>query len=306
MARYLLARSATAVVTLLAVVTLAFFLIRLSGDPAALLSSPNATLTEIAQLRTQLGLNRPLWIQYASFMRGVLARGDFGQSFRLNAPALRLVADRIPPTAALTGAAVAVALGVGIPLGIAAGVRPGGWGDAVGQSVALLGQSMPTFWLGILLLLLFAVRFGWFPVMGIGGASHLVLPAITLGAPTAALLSRMLRSSILDIVHEDYVRTARAKGFSERAVMLRHVLRNAIIPAVTALGLNMGVLMGGAVVTETVFSYPGMGLLTIQAIYGRDYPIVQAFVVVAAAVITGFNLLTDVAYVVIDPRIRYQ
>jgi peptide/nickel transport system permease protein len=306
MVRYLIARFANAVVTLLAVVTLVFFLIRLSGDPAALLLPPNAPLSEIARLRTQLGLDRPLWVQYASFMRGVLARGDFGQSFRLNAPAFGLVADRIPPTAELTAVALAVAVGAGVPLGIAAGLRPGGWGDVAGQTVAVLGQSVPTFWFGILLLLLFAVRFGWFPVMGIGGLSHLMLPAVTLGAPTAALLSRMLRSSILDIVHEDYVRTARAKGFSERAVMLRHVVRNAIIPAATALGLNMGVLMGGAVVTETVFSYPGMGLLTIQAIYGRDYPIVQAFVVIAAAVITCFNLLTDVAYVVIDPRIRFR
>ncbi len=306
MTRHLTARAASAVITILAVITLVFFLIRLSGDPAVLLLPPSATQQDIQQLRTELGLTRPLWVQYGTFIWGVVTRGDFGQSFRLGESALRVVVGRIVPTAELTFAAVVIAVGAGVPAGVVSGLRPGGWADASVQGFVLLGQSVPTFWLGILFLLLFAVKLGWFPVMGIGGFSHLLLPAITLGAPTAALISRMLRSSILEIVHEDYVRTARAKGFSERAVISKHILRNAIIPTVTVLGLNAGFLMGGAVVTETVFSYPGMGLLTIQAIYGRDYPIVQAFVVVAAVAITLFNLLADVVYAVVDPRIRYQ
>jgi ABC-type dipeptide/oligopeptide/nickel transport system permease component len=253
-----------------------------------------------------LGLDRPLIEQLYIYLKGVVTRGDFGLSFRYKEPALLLVATRGIPTAELTLFSLLIAIVIGVPAGIIAGLRPGRWMDMGTQSFALLGQSAPTFWLGLMLIQVFAVSLRWFPVMGGGGFSHLILPAITLGLPTAALIGRMLRSSVLEVKNEDYVRTARAKGLPEVVVVFMHIIRNALIPVVTVIMLQMGYLMGGAVVTETVFNYPGMGLLAIQSIYGRDYVVVQAFVVVAAAIIMFLNLIADLIYLILDPRLKYD
>jgi peptide/nickel transport system permease protein len=306
MIKFFLTRIFHIALSLLVVIIFVFFLSRLTGDPATLMLSTEATKEQVEALRASLGLDRPLTEQLYIYIKGVATRGDFGLSFRYKEPALLLVAKRGIPTAALTLFSLLIAIVIGVPSGIISGLRPGRWMDMGTQSFALLGQSAPTFWLGLMLIQVFAVALGWFPVMGGGGFSHLVLPAITLGLPTAALIGRMLRSSVLEVKSEDYVRTARAKGLPERVVIFMHIIRNALIPVVTVIMLQMGYLMGGAVVTETVFNYPGMGLLAIQSIYGRDYVVVQAFVVMAAAIIMVLNLIADLIYLILDPRLKYD
>lgn len=304
MTSYLLSRLAQALLVLLGVSLVVFLLLRLApGDPARALLPEGASAEDLAAVRAQLGLDQPLPVQYARFLGGAL-RGDLGSSIMQDRPALELVLARLPATLQLTAAAFAVALAVAVPVGILAAVRRDSWLDYVSSGLALIGQSMPVYWLGLLLILVFAVRLRWLPTSGYG-LRQIVLPAIALGAGLMALATRLVRSGMLETLAEDYVRTARAKGLSERLVLLRHAFRNTLIPLVTVLGLQFGTLLGGAVVTETVFSWPGVGTLAITAIAQRDYPIVQAVVLVVSACFVGINLAVDMLYAAIDPRVRH-
>lgn len=291
---------------ILGITLIVFVLVRLSGDPVVLLLPEDAEPEQIAVLREALGLDRPVLVQYAIFMRD-LARGDFGTSLRYSGQAaLPIVLERLPATLQLTAAALLVAILISLPAGIIAAVYRSRWPDVTATGLAVLGQAMPNFWLGIMLILLFSVQLGWFPVSGRGGFSALVLPALTLGTSLAALLTRLMRSSLLEVLNLDYVRTARAKGQRPRTVLGKHALRNALLSYVTVLGLQLASLMAGAVVTEQVFAWPGIGLLAIQAINSRDMAVIQAVVVVAALIVMVANLLVDALYALIDPRISYS
>ena len=282
---------------------IAFALTHLSGDPAALLLPPSATLEDIELFRHASGLDRPLPVQYADFLAHAV-RGDFGRSIRYGEPALGLVLDRLPATLELSAAALALALIIAVPLGIVAAVRRGSAIDQAGLLLSLIGQSFPVFWLGIVLIMFFAEDLRWLPASGRGDLAHLALPAVALAAYTIAIVSRLLRSALIDILSADFIRTARAKGLSGRVVLVRHALKNAALPVVTVIGLQVGTLLGGAVVTEEVFAYPGMGRLALQAISNRDFAVVQAFVVVMAVLITVLNILVDLMYTQLDPRVR--
>ena len=282
---------------------IAFALTHLSGDPAALLLPPSATLEDIALFRHESGLDRPLPVQYVDFVAHAV-RGDFGRSIRYGEPALGLVLDRLPATLELSAAALVLALLIAVPLGIVAAVRRGSAIDQAGLLLSLIGQSFPVFWLGIVLIMLFAENLRWLPASGRGDLAHLLLPAVALAAYTIAIVSRLLRSALIDILSADFIRTARAKGLSGRVVLVRHALKNAALPVVTVIGLQVGTLLGGAVVTEEVFAYPGMGRLALQAIANRDFAVIQAFVVVMAVLITALNILVDLMYTRLDPRVR--
>jgi len=292
-------------VVMLLICTIMFGLTRLSGDPAALMLPPNASLAEIAALRQQLGLTAPLGVQYAVFLRGVL-RGDFGKSLYYRQPALSIVLERLPASGELALTALAVSIVVGASAGIISAVRQGTILDELTMVGALLGQAMPTFWLGLMLILVFSVQLGWFPPSGRGGVQSLVLPAVSLGAYSAAGLSRMVRSGMLEIMSREFIRTARAKGLRESSVIFTHALKNAAIPTVTLIGLQLGVLFGGAVVTETIFAWPGVGRLLTQAIFARDFPLVSAATFVVASVFVLSNFLVDLTYLFLNPRMRYQ
>ncbi|MHB8834113.1 MAG: nickel ABC transporter permease [Candidatus Methylomirabilia bacterium] len=290
--------------TVLGVLTLVFFLVHLiPGDPVEVMLGETASRADLGQLRADLGLDRPLGEQYARFLGG-LARADLGRSFFYRKPVLAVIAAALPATALLAAAALAVALLIALPVGILAAVRRNRLADRVALVGSLVGVSMPNFWLGPLLIILFSFRLGWLPVSGREGAASLVLPALTLGTALAGILVRMTRASMLDVLGEDYLRTARAKGVGERTVIARHALRNALLPVVTIVGLQFGALLSGAVITENVFAWPGVGTLLIQAITARDYPLVQGCVLVISLCYVAVNFLTDVLYSVIDPRVR--
>jgi ABC-type dipeptide/oligopeptide/nickel transport system permease component len=306
MKTYILRRVAQSALTLLGVSVLVFVILRvLPGDPARMLLPDGAPEAAVAELNRQLGLREPLIVQYGLFLRSV-AHGDFGQSFQYRAPALRVVLERLPATVQLTVAAMLVTIAAGVSLGIGTAVRRGTRYDVAGTILAVLGQSLPNFWLGIMLILLFGVALRWLPTSGFAGWTSLVLPAVTLAAFPTALVARLTRSSMLEILNRDYIRTGRAKGLAERSVVLRHALRNAAIPVLTVIGLQIGALLGGAVITESVFAWPGMGKLIVDAIFFRDFPVVQTVLILSATVFVGINLLVDLLYTVIDPRIRYS
>lgn len=308
MARYVLQRLLSAVVVLWGVTVLVFSMVHATpGDPVRVLlgdSARGATAEDLARLRSELGLDQPLLVQYKNFLAGLL-QGDLGKSWRTNRPVAAEIAERLPYTLQLTVAALLVAVLIGLPAGVLAATRPYSSVDYALTGLALVGVSMPVFWLGLLLMMVFALTLGWFPASGSGTWRHLVLPALTVGAASTAFIARMTRAAMLEVLTEDYVRTARAKGLSEWAVVGKHALRNAAAPILTAIGLQFGGLMGGAVLTETVFAWPGIGRLLVDAIAFRDYPIVQGAVLVIA---TGFvltNLFVDILYAYLDPRIRY-
>jgi peptide/nickel transport system permease protein len=280
-----------------------FALLFLTGDPAALMLPVDATPQQAAQFRHQLGLDDPLPVQYGRFLGGV-ARGNFGESLRSREPALPLVIDRLPATMQLAVTALVLSVIVALPLGILAAVKHGSWVDRAAMSFALFGQSVPVFWLGIMLILLLAVQLRWFPSGGRSDLASLVLPAVTLGLFGTARTARLVRSGMLDVLRRDYIRTAYAKGLTNVLVLRRHALKNALIPVVTILGLDLATLLGGAVITETVFSWPGVGRLVVTSIAGRDYPVVQAAVFVVASSYILINLAVDVLYAYLDPRIR--
>ncbi len=306
MRTYILRRVAQSALTLLGVSVLVFIILRvLPGDPARMLLPDGAPESAVAELNRQLGLREPLIVQYGLFLRSV-AQGDFGQSFQYRAPALRVVLERLPATVQLTVAAMLVTIAGGVSLGIITAVLRGTRYDVAGTILAVLGQSLPNFWLGIMLILLFGVALRWLPTSGFASWTSLVLPAVTLAAFPTALVARLTRSSMLEILNRDYIRTGRAKGLAEQSVVLRHALRNAAIPVLTVIGLQIGSLLGGAVITESVFAWPGMGKLIVDAIFFRDFPVVQTVLILSATVFVAINLLVDLLYTVIDPRIRYS
>lgn len=285
--------------------TIIFVAVRIvPGDPALLMVGPTGTQQDVAALRHRLGLDRPAWEQYARYLLAT-ARLDFGESLRLEEPALDAVLQRFPATAQLALSATVLAVAVSFPLGILAAVRQRSLLDHIVSVVSLLGQSVPNFWLGIMLILVFARDLRWFPSAGIGGLSHLVLPSATLAVLLIGVLTRLVRSGLLDVVHEDYIRSAYAKGLAPRPVLVRHALRNALIPIVTIVGLQLGQLLAGAVIVETVFAWPGVGRLLVDAISNRDYPVVQVAVLLITAVFVLVNLVVDLSYAYLDPRIRY-
>jgi ABC-type dipeptide/oligopeptide/nickel transport system permease component len=285
------------------VVTLVFVALRLSGDPASTMLPGDATVEELADLRRALGLDRPLHVQYVSFL-GSAVRGDFGESFRHQQPAFGLVLERLPATLELAFAALLLAIVVALPLGIFAAQHRGRAADVIAMAFAVVGQATPYFWMGIMLILVVSVELGWLPTSGRGSWQHLVLPAVTLGTHFAASLARLTRTSLLEVLGQNFVTTARAKGLGESRVILMHALKNAAVPVVTLIGLQFGTLLGGAVVTETIFAWPGVGRLAVQSIFVRDYPVVQAGVLVLAMSFVALNLLVDVLYGALDPRIR--
>ena len=291
-------------VVLLGVSIVTFGILHASGDPVSLIM-PEAPEADRVALRTSLGLDDPLALQFARFI-GNVARGEFGQSFFHKVPARGLVLERMPTTLLLTGLAMALALAIALPVGIYSAIRRNSPLDHVATGVVFLGQSMPVFWTGIMLMLLFAVQWRWLPVSGWQSWSAVVLPTITLGAGTAPLLLRIVRSSMLEVVNLDYVRTARAKGVSERVVVWRHALINASLPLVTVAGLQFGLLLGGAIVTETVFAVPGVGRLIVGAIRQLDFPVVQAGVFMLATIIVLVNFTVDLLYLYLNPQVRIR
>lgn len=312
--RFLMTRLGGALVVLALVAVLVFALTRLaSGDPVALLLGEQATAEDIAAARVQYGLDKPLPTQFVLWI-GELLQGNLGQSIFLQRPVAQALLERAEPTLFLALFAVGIAALIGIPCGMAAAIWRGSPGDQALSGVAMLGASVPSFWLGLILIQLFAVRLGWLPASGYGNPesplaerlSHLLLPALVLGLLNSALIIRFTRASMLDILGEDYVRTARAKGLGEGTVMVKHVLRNALVPIVTVLGLTLALMIGGTVVTETVFNLPGVGNLVVRAVLRRDYPVIQGTLLVIAAIYVFINLAIDFLYTLVDPRIRLE
>lgn len=306
MGAYIRRRLIQSVVVVWGVSVLVFFLLRLApGDPVSLLLVESASPEQIADAKAKWGLDKPIPVQYAVFL-GRALQGDLGDSLFFQEPAIEVLMERMPATLQLSAAALLFSLSVAIPIGLLSALKRDTFWDYLGTGLAMLGQAIPPYWLGIMLILVFSVALGWFPTSGRGTLSHLVLPAITLGSVLMALVTRLVRSGMLDVMNEDYVRTARAKGLRERAVIIRHALRNILIPLVTVVGLQLGALFGGAVITESIFAWPGVGRLALQSINARDYPMVQAAVLVISVVYVFLNLAVDLLYVYLDPRIRYD
>lgn len=310
MTTFILRRLLQMIPVLFGISIIVFLLIRLGGDPVRALVPEYFTEEQIAEVRADYGFDRPIFVQYVDFISRAI-RGDFGMSFHHRQPAWTMVTDRLPRTAQLAFAAIVLALAVSIPLGVLAALTRNTPADLLVTGLSVWGRSLPNFWLGIMLILLFAVNLGWFPVSGTGEFSnrpfiaHLFLPALTLAFGLITTLTRLIRSAMLEIMGEDHVRTARAKGQSEAVVVFRHVFRNALIPVVTVLGLQIGWLLGGAVIVEDVFAWPGIGRLMLTSIMARDNAVVQAALFVSALIIMTSNLLVDVVYTFLDPRIRY-
>jgi len=314
--QFLVRRAFRAVAALWGISTIVFVVMRLSGDPVPLMLPPDAPASEIFRVRAELGLDQPLYVQYLVYF-GNLARGDLGRSIHMRQPAMQIAAERLPATLELALGAFFLAVVVAIPAGLVSAARRNSIWDNLAMGLALIGQSAPTFYIGIMLILVMGLQLRLFPISGRGQGtwlelgdwptmlSHMTLPAITLGAFTMASIARLTRSAVLEVMRQDFIRTARAKGLSELFVLVRHNLKNAAIPIVTIMGLQLGTLLGGAVVTETVFSWPGIGRLAIQSIFNRDYPVVQSAVVLVASFFVLVNFLVDLAYGWLDPRIRY-
>lgn len=301
---YIFKRLGQALVAMFAVTLIVFLLIRLApGDPAQLMLPETASKEEIEALRVRLGLDRSLPVQFWRYVSDVVQL-NLGTSFSYRKPVVEIIGLHFPRTALLAGISLVFSLAIGIPLGIIAAVKEGRMADFVAMGLAVVGQSVPVFWLGFMFVLLFSLKLNWFPTSGTGSWAHLVLPAATLSAFTMALISRLVRSGMLDILGEDYIRTARAKGLSESLVILRHGFRNLMIPVVTVIGLSVGALLAGSVVTESVFSWPGIGLMIMTAVRARDYPLIQASTLFVAFIVICANLIVDLLYVYLDPRIR--
>jgi peptide/nickel transport system permease protein len=311
MGRFILRRLLASLVVLFGVTLLVFITLRMSGDPVQLLlRDGNPTQEDIERLRHALKLDKPMQEQYFLFVASGV-KGDFGESLRYRTPALDEILSRLPATLELSVAGYLFALIVAIPAGIVSAMKRGGIADFLSRFTSLIGLSFPSFWLGLILILIFAVRLHWLPVSGrgegfTGGLKALILPAVTLGTAYCATLMRLLRSSLLEVLNQDFIRTARAKGLRDRAMLVRHALRNALIPVVTVAGLQIGFLLSGSVIVEVVFSWPGVGRLVVDSIGARDYPIVQAAVVLIASALILINLFVDLIYALIDPRIRYS
>ncbi|PYO35812.1 MAG: hypothetical protein DMD86_05890 [Candidatus Rokuibacteriota bacterium] len=305
MKRFILRRLGYALLSLLLLSLTIFFFVRVTGDPAVLLVEPGASQADLDAIREQFGLDRPLVVQYWHFMTSLL-RGDFGQSFYYRMPVFELYLSRLPNSLVLAVAAMAFSLLIGIPAGILAAVRVNQWWDSAGKIFALLGLSMPSFWVGLVMILFFSVYLGWLPSSGSGTPLHIIMPAFALGWYFAAAHMRLTRSSMLDVLGSEYVKLARLKGLAEARVIAKHAFKNALIPVLTLAGINLVIMVNVAVVVETVFAWPGIGRLLYEGIAFRDFPIVQATVLLGGAMIVIVNLLVDILYAVIDPRIRYD
>lgn len=305
MGKYITKRAIGAVISILGAATIVFFLIRISGDPVRLMLPPEASEEQVVQLRESLGYDDPLLVQYGRYLLD-LCKGDFGTSLHYKQPALGLILERIPATLELAVLAIVVASVLGILAGIVAAVRRNGIFDMVSNVLVMLGQSIPVFWLSILLILIFSVTLKIFPTSGRSGIMSMILPSIALAAYPAATITRLMRSSLLDVMSQDYIRTARAKGVAKWGVVFLHALKNAFVPVLTVIGMEFGTMLGGAVVTETIFAWPGIGRLMIQAVYNRDFPLVQACVLVISFIFVVVNLVVDLSYTLFDPRIKYH
>ena len=305
MKRYIVRRLGYSLISLVLLSLTIFLFVRVTGDPAVLLVEPGASQADLDAIRQQFGLDRPLWVQYGQFVSS-LVRGDFGNSFYYRSPVLDLYLSRLPNSLMLATAAMGFSLLVGIPSGILAAVRVNRWWDSAGKVFALLGLSMPSFWVGLIMILFFSVYLGWLPSSGSGTPLHLVMPAIALGWYFAAAHMRLTRSSMLEVLGSEYVKLARLKGLPEALVIAKHAFKNALIPVLTLAGINLVIMVNVAVVVETVFAWPGIGRLLYEGIAFRDFPVVQATVLLGGSMIVIVNLLVDVLYAVIDPRIRYQ
>jgi len=305
MRKYIIRRLGYSAISLVLLSLTIFFFVRVTGDPAVLLVEPGASKADLEQIRQQFGLDRPLFIQYGHFV-SALVRGDFGQSFYYRTPVLELYLSRLPNSLMLAAAAMALSLLIGIPSGILAAVNVNGWWDRVGKIFSLLGLSLPSFWVGLVMILFFSVYLGWLPSSGAGTASHMIMPAFALGWFFAAAHMRMTRSSMLEVMGSEYVKLARLKGLPERLVITKHAFKNALIPVLTLAGINLVIMVNVAVVVETVFAWPGIGRLLYEGIAFRDFPVVQATVLLGGVMIVVVNLLVDILYAVIDPRIRLE
>lgn len=304
--QYLVQRLVASVLTLLGVSCLVFLMVRLlPGDPARVIAGLLATEDEVALVRRQLGLDQPLPVQYAHFLARAV-RGDLGRSARTSEPVLHEIGARLPATLQLALISTLLATGIGVVAGVVAATHLYSYIDYLVSLVALLGVSMPVYWLGLMLIVVFAVQLNWLPAAGAEEPGSVILPSLTLASFSVALVTRMTRSTMLEVLAQDFVRTARAKGLAESVVVYSHALRNALIPIITAVGLQFGILLGGAVLTETVFGWPGLGQLLVESIFARDYPMVQGLVLVFSALFMLTNFLVDLAYVVIDPRVHYD
>lgn len=305
MGTYLLRRLLQMIPVLLLLTLIIFTVTRLRGDPTLQYVDPNASQEEIEVARRAFGFDRPLHEQYLSFLGGAL-RGDFGNSLRYRTDALALVLERVPATLGLTLAALFVSWLVALPTGLLSALKQNSPIDLAATGISVIGRAMPNYWMGIMFILIFGVQLGWLPVSGTGDWRNLVLPALTLGLGVATTLTRLIRSSMLEVIRMEYITTARSKGLGEWAVIVRHALRNSLISVITIFGLQIGWLLGGAVIVEQVFAWPGMGRLMLQAVYTRDLPLIQAGVFVSALIIMILNLLVDLSYTILDPRIRYR
>lgn len=305
MQRYLLSRVIQSIMLMFGVLILVFFLVRLTGDPARLMMPRDASPADIDAFRDAMGFNDPLLTQFYRFMTGAL-RGDFGRSLHYRAPAMQIVLARMPATIELALAALGFALIVAIPLGIIGGSRPGTVWDTVCRAVGLIGQTIPNFWLALMMIVLFSVNLGWFPTFGRDGLRSIVLPAVALGLFPLGKFTRLVRSAVLEVRNEDYIRTAYSKGLLDRRVYTHHIFLNVQVTLVSLIGIQFGYLLGGSIYIETIFAWPGIGRMINEAVQARDFPLVQALAFVSAGLIVLLNLLTDLAYVMIDPRIRYE
>jgi ABC-type dipeptide/oligopeptide/nickel transport system permease component len=302
--RFLLARVAQSILVLVGVMLLVFFMVRLTGDPAALMVSREASRETVDAFRKAMGFDRPLLIQFIDFIGRTIV-GDFGTSLHYGTPTLPLILERLPATIQLASAAMLMALLIAIPLGLIGGARPGSFWDGLARAVGLVGQSVPSFWLALVMIIVFAVQLRWFPAFGRDEFKSVIMPAFVLGLAPMGQMVRLMRSSVLEIKGEDYIRTAYSKGLSAGVIYTKHILRNATIPLVSLLGVQFGYLLGGSIYIETIFAWPGLGRMIAEAVAGRDFPLIQAIALFVSVVVVTLNLLTDFVYGLIDPRIRY-
>lgn len=303
MTRFIIQRVLDGILVIIAVLIIVFFLSRIGSDPVALYAPVGATQTQLDSIRSNLGLDKPLYLQLGDFLYRA-AQGDFGQSVRYASSALALVIERLPASLMLTATALIITILIGIPAGIVAAIYRGKWIDKVVITATLIGQSLPTFWTAVMLIVIFGVNFGILPIFGFRSLSSLILPGLTLAAYSVSVITRTTRSTFIQTLQQDYVRTATAKGVPRTKVVLKHIMRNSMIPVITLLGLQVSSLIGGAIITEFIFSFPGIARLATQAVLNRDFPVVQAFVFVTAIGIILINTLVDLLYAVIDPRVR--
>ncbi len=304
MQRYLLSRLAQSILVLCGVFLLVFFMVRVTGDPAALMVSREASPETLAAFREAMGFDRPLLVQFGSFISRAMV-GDFGDSLHYRSPALPLILQRLPATFQLAAVAMLIAMVLALPLGLLAGARPGSVWDGLARIVGVIGQSVPNFWLALIMIVVFAVNLRWFPSFGRDEWRSVLMPAFVLGLGPMGQMVRLMRSAVLEIRNDDYIRTAYGKGLPTHVVYGRHILRNAALPIVSVIGVQFGYLLGGSIYIETIFSWPGIGRMIAEAVAGRDFPLVQAIALFTSIVVIALNILTDIAYALIDPRIRY-